>query len=453
MSLARRHWIAYALPGLPLALLGLPLVIYLPAVYAQTHALGLAAVGGVLLVSRLWDLVSDPLVGILADRLALQRKRLWLMLSGAPALVLAVHELFLPGGTPDLGYLLFWSLVLYTGWSLVVMPYTAWGAEITTDYGERSHITAAREACILLGTLGAVLLPAGLTQSDAEALRLLGTAFIILFLLSLPPLWWLPHPPLKAGVGKPLRPRQGLRLLRDNRPLRLLLLAFLLNGIANGIPAALFLLFVTHVLGTPDEAWRYLAVYFCAGLLGFALWLPLARRLGKHRSWALSMLFACLIFVWVPAVPHWGPGLFMLICLLTGLSLGVDMSLPASIQADVIDLDRARGGGERAGLFFGLWGMATKLALALAIGIAFPLIEFAGFDANAADPELSALILTYGLLPIPFKLLAARLVWRFPLDRAALDRLQRKLHAQTHSQDRGADVDPVADRRLLDHEA
>jgi Na+/melibiose symporter-like transporter len=451
MPLRPAQLLTYGLPGLPLALLGLPLLIYLPAVYAQSYSLGLAAVGGVLLVSRIWDLISDPLVGYLGDRLPWQRKRLWLMLAGTPALVLAVHELFLPSGQPDLAYLLFWSLVLYTGWSLVVMPYSAWGAELSTDYRERSHITAAREACILLGTLGAVVLPTGFTVNDAQALRLLGGVFILLFLVSLIPLWWLPHPGM-ADARRPMQPTQGLQLLRSNRPLRYLLLAFLSNGIANGIPAALFLLFVEHVLGSPDAAWLYLTIYFCAGLLGFVLWLPLAKRLGKHRSWALAMLFACVFFIWVPAVPHWGPGLFMLICLLTGLSLGVDMALPASIQADVIDLDRARGGGERAGLFFGLWGMVTKLALALAIGIAFPLIEIAGFDPANPDSNLSALVLTYGLLPIPFKLLAAQLAWHFPLDQAALNELRRKPHEQAKTPSGPAAGDSVAVRRLLDHD-
>jgi Na+/melibiose symporter-like transporter len=453
MSLRPGQLIAYGLPGLPLALLGLPLVIYLPVVYAETHALGLAVVGGILLISRLWDLFTDPLVGYLGDRLAWPRKRLLLMLAGTPALLLAVHELFLPSGQPEPAYLLFWTLVLYTGWTLVVMPYSAWGAEISSDYRERSHVTAAREGWILLGTLGAVLLPAGFGLNDAESLRLLGLVFIVLFVLSLAPLWWLPHP-AKAGLATSAQAGRGLWLLRSNRPLRHLLLAFLLNGIANGIPAALFLLFVEHVLGSPDEAWRYLAIYFCAGLLGFALWLPIARRLGKHRGWALSMLFACLIFIWVPAVPHWGPSFFILICLLTGLSLGVDMSLPASIQADVIDLDRAQGGGERAGLFFGLWGMATKLALALAIGIAFPLIEFAGFDPSSPNPDVSVLLFAYALLPIPFKLLAAGLVWNFPLNQAALDKLQRNAHDDTHTQTERRTTDhPVAAHRLLDHEA
>jgi Na+/melibiose symporter-like transporter len=139
------------------------------------------------------------------------------------------------------------------------------------------------------------------------------------------------------------------------------------------------------------------------------------------------MIWASAVFVWVPLLGPDDVWPFLAICLLSGLSLGVDMALPASIQADVVDVDRARGGGERAGLFFGIWGMATKLALALAVGLAFPLLALAGFDPDAAAPgSLWALSLLYGALPVAFKLAAVALVWRFPLDRAALQSLQRR---------------------------
>ena len=94
----------------------------------------------------------------------------------------------------------------------------------------------------------------------------------------------------------------------------------------------------------------------------------------------------------------------------------------ASFQADVVDVDTAKGGGRRTGLYFAFWGMATKLALALAVGIGFGLLDVAGFDAGAAPntPEaLLALALLYGGLPVVLKAFAIALMVRFPLDRAA----------------------------------
>ncbi|MEW8221119.1 MAG: MFS transporter, partial [Candidatus Thiodiazotropha taylori] len=202
--------------------------------------------------------------------------------------------------------------------------------------------------------------------------------------------------------------------------------AYLLNGIANAIPASLFLLYVEHVLQVDESRWLLLGIYFASGVLGLLIWLPLAKRVQKHIAWSVAMLFSCSVFIWVPWLAPGDFYIFALICLLTGLSLGIDMSIPAAIQADVIDIDRAGGGGERAGLFFGLWGMATKLSLALAIGLVYPLVQLSGFDpALPSTTGITVLALAYGLLPIPFKVFAAWLVWHFPLDSRQLSIIQR----------------------------
>ena len=113
-------------------------------------------------------------------------------------------------------------------------------------------------------------------------------------------------------------------------------------------------------------------------------------------------------------------------CVLGGTCLGVDQAIAASIQADVIDEDTAAGGDGRAGLYFGLWGMATKLAFAIALGIAYPVLWLAGFDA-AQDNDATALwtlAVLYGLLPVVIKLGVIALMWNFPLDRRRHAELQ-----------------------------
>ena len=179
---------------------------------------------------------------------------------------------------------------------------------------------------------------------------------------------------------------QGLKLAWSNEPFRRLILAFFLNGIANGLPATLFLLFVRHVLGADVDAGPLLLLYFVSGMLAVPGWLWLSYRIGKHRAWAASMLWACVMFAWVPFL---GPGdtlAFAAICVLSGASLGADLAIPASMQADVIDLDRVMSGRRRTAFFFALWSMASKLALAMAVGIAFPVLGAIGFSAEACQP-------------------------------------------------------------------
>lgn len=97
MNLTFRQIVAYGAPGFPLALLGIPLVVYLPTAYAELPAFTMASVGIVLLAARMWDVVSDPLIGMISDRMRLPfGRRRSLMMLGAPVLMLGVYELFSP---------------------------------------------------------------------------------------------------------------------------------------------------------------------------------------------------------------------------------------------------------------------------------------------------------------------------------------------------------------------
>ena len=419
MNLAVRQIVAYGAPGFPLALLGIPLIVYLPTAYAELPAFTMASVGLVLLAARLWDMVSDPLIGLISDRMRLPfGRRRGLMLFGAPMLLLGVSKLFSPPDGATLVYLFGWSLIVYTGWTLVTLPYLSWGAELSSDYHERTKLTSSREAFVIAGTIAAIALPAwAVGVVPLTTLQLLS----LLILISLPVCIGVAIALVREPKSKRSFAWPEFGFVWRDRPFRRLMTAFLVNGMGNAIPASLFLLYVEHVLEAAELAYQLLAVYFLSGLVGLAIWLPLSKRFGKHRIWAASIVFTCLVFACVPFLASGHTGLFLLVCLLTGLSLGSDMALPASIQADVLAHNRATHGKDEAGLYFGLWGMATKLALALGLGLAFPLVSFAGFDAGQANDAaaLFVLALAYGALPIPFKLAAAALIWRFSTDDAA----------------------------------
>lgn len=431
MTLSRSRTLLYGLPALPLAVMGIPMVIFLPGLYGQT--LGLATVGIALLVARLWDVITDPLIGSLGDRINTRwGRRRPLIAAGTPILLISAWALFQPPESVTLSYLLLWGLAAYLGWTMITLPYTTWGAELSADYDQRANLTASREGFALFGTLVAIAWPAIMGTGQADAATLSSLAWFLV--LVLPPIMLLT---LRTVPEQPVKPhpvgwRAGWHLLRANRPFLRLLLAYLMNGMANGLPAALFTLFVAHVLMA--EAWTgvLLLTYFIAGIAALPGWLWISRRIGKHRAWALSMLWTSLIFL---AVPFLGPGdtwAFLVICLLSGVGVAVDMALPAAIQADLVDLDTAGGGGQRTGLYFGIWNMATKLALALAVGIAFPLLELSGFDATNVDDRSGtlALALFYGAIPVAFKLAAVRLMWNFPHDRAAQEVTRARLAAQ-----------------------
>jgi Na+/melibiose symporter-like transporter len=444
MALKPTQLVAYGLPGLPLAMLGLPLYVYLPTFYAQDLGLSLAVVGTVLLIARALDVITDPLIGLLSDRgLVSGLGRKGFVLLGVPVLLVGVEFLFRPGDQPGALHLLTWTLVAYLGWTVVSVPYNAWGAEVPRSYHERTRLAASREGFMILGTFAAVAVPALMGIADQAATTLERFATLLWVLVPLAVLAAIAHVPAGPKAAAPPQARRDeWQALKANRPARRLMLAYLLNGIANGLPATLFLLFVTHNLKAPEWSGPLLAAYFLSGVLALPLWLFLARRIDKQRSWAASMLLASLAFVTVPFLGPGDVGLFLVICLVSGLSLGADLALPASIQADVAADHHARSGRQRSGVLFGLWGMLTKLALALAVGIAFPVLEFSGFSTERPEsaPPVLMLGLLYGGLPVAFKLVAAWLAWNLP-------RLDSSHESDTkeHAHETPRDSRPVSD--------
>ncbi|MDQ0316330.1 MFS transporter [Amorphus orientalis] len=426
--------ILYALPALPLATLQFPLFILVPTYYSEGLGLPLAAVGAALLAVRLFDAVSDPVVGVLADRWQPRfgRRRLWLLAS-APLTALTSYMLFVPGDSASIAYLLTWGILASIASTASLVPFNAWGAELSTDYHGRSRIAGAREGLIVTGTLLAAGVPAILAQNDI-GLALSWIALTVVLLLpttAIAAVLFVPEP--KDRSKQRVRLREGLGHIRRNRPFLRLIAAFAINGLANGFPATLFLFFVGRVLATPEWQGGLLFLYFLCGIAGIPLWLAASRRLGKHRAWSFAMIGACAVFAFVPAL---GPGdltAFIIICVLTGFAVGADLVLPASIQADVVDLDTASSGTQRTALYFALWGLATKVALAAAVGIAFPLLQAFGFqpDDKSATDGLFALAVLYAWVPVALKLGAIALMWRFPLDQKEQERLARQIDANS----------------------
>jgi len=416
-ALTSAQILAYGLPGLPLAVLLLPLFVIIPTFYADDLGLGLATVGGVLFFARIWDVVSDPLIGMLSDRTRTRfgQRRPWLVV-GAPIAMLGTWALFNPPTDVTGGYLLVATLALYLGGTMIMLPYTAWAAELSPHHHERSRIAAAREIAIVLGTLCAIALPAGLGLTRGEIVGGAATALLILIpvtvliaVVSLPDP--LPERPARCPGW------QGLRTLWRNRPFRYLVSAYFVNGVAYGLPATLFLLYAEYILGSPDSAWILLIVYFASAILALPLWLALSRKIGKRRTWIVAMMLAAAGF-W-PAVLlgdgdiYW----FVAICIITGAPLGAELVMPPSMQADVVDIDARSNGVRRTGTMFGVWGVATKVPLAVGVGITFPLLQASGFDPAAPSNSASALFVLaalYGLLPVIFKLCAILIMARYP---------------------------------------
>lgn len=427
---------AYGALAFPLAAGFIALQVIVPTFYAQALGLSLTAVGGILLLARLWDMFTDPLIGYLSDHTQTRwgRRKPWVIAS-APLIAISIWCLFNPPQSAGNGYLLLAALAIYVAGTMSLVPTSAWGAELSCNYHQRSRINGSRVVFGLAGSLVALLLIDN-SSSEALATSLLHISLLVVAgLLLTVPVAAVKVPDLSIERQRGNNLLGAWRLLTRASPFRRLLAAFLLNGIANAIPATLFLLFVTHVLGEPGLAGPVLFLYFLCSAISVPLWVKVSSRLGKHRTWCLAVIGSCCFFLGAPFLGTGDTLPYLVIIVGTGLMIGADLALPGAINADLIEWDAHENGQHRPGLFFALWGTASKLAYALAVGMIFPWLDSIGFDATAAvNPEstVRALAILYGAPSIAFKLLAVALMWRFPIDEAEHSRIRSALADRKH---------------------
>ncbi len=391
----------------------LPLYVFLPAYYAAAQSVPLALLGGVLLASRLGDAAVDPLLGRLADRmLARQRARACIAVAGGVLLagflaLMALPALLDYAAHPGLfsSLLLLALLLTYGGFSAASVIHQAWGSTLGQDERARTRVFAWREA---LGLAGVLLAAAAAQFGGARAfsLGLLATLGLSLGLLRLAP-----DPARSALHGASLR---GLRAACEplrHAAFRHLLLVYTLNGVAAAIPATLVLFFIRDRIGAPALSGLFLALYFASAAAGAPLWVRAVGRLGAARCWIAGMLATVGTFLFAALLRH-GDGLgYALVCAASGLCLGADLVLPPALLAGLIA--RLGHSGSLEGAYFGWWSLCTKLALALAAGIALPLLGLLGYTPGTpAKGLLPPLVIAYCLLPSTLKALSAALFRR-----------------------------------------
>ncbi len=420
----------YGALGLPLAFVALPLYIILPNHYAREFGVPLATLGWLLLGARMFDAVIDPLLGRWCDRLYAQSTNAVLRWGAGAAVLLGLGftALFFPqvsfreSHPTDLTALLVWAaaalLLTYTAYSFLSISHQSWAARLGGDEVQRSRVVAWREALGLVGVVLASIVPVVLGLPSTVALFF--TALVLGWKAwTLAPLpvtsTAIPAATVNAASNVPSSiptvPAISFWHPFYRSEFRRLLAVFMLNGIASAVPATLVLFFVQDRLQAPLALQpAFLGSYFVCAALSIPLWLMAVKRIGLARCWLAGMVLSMVVFICALQLGTGDSTAFLVVCALSGVALGTDLALPSALLAGVVQ--RAGDSGRAEGSYFGWWNFATKLNLALAAGLALPLLSVFGYAPGVQDPQaLAALSTAYCLLPVVLKLIAAILLY------------------------------------------
>lgn len=444
--------------GMPLAIIGYPLVVYLPPFYAQEVGLNMALMAIVLVIARMSDVITDPLIGTLSDRwqTRIGRRKPWLIM-GVPLMLLGTVMIFMPPEGVGIGHLLTWTVIMYLGWTMVTLPYGAWGAELSPLYHQRSRVTASREGFVLIGLFLAALAPALVQAMGAKyqagetdgalmqtLIWMIGTdgelstgygpilasmAWLLIILLPLTVFMVVTR--VKEAPPQSVQRtdwKQGMRVLKNNGPFKRMMLMLLIVVTGESFRNALSVFFMQHVIQIQAQIGLMYLLYFGVGILGIPFWLILGKRIGKHKAFcvAVGVSSASILGMFFLQAGQLLP--FAVMFAIKGFCFAAFQFLPLSMLADIVDVDTARSREHRTGLFFAMSGMAHKLAMAIGLGLSLGLLALVGFDATQTvhtEGQLMALRVLYIIGPVMLYMAAFAVAWKYPLTSERHERIHQ----------------------------
>ncbi len=437
--LPSRQVAAYALPEVAIACVVFPSYAILPGFYAQHTEISVATIGTILILARIVDAVTDPVVGFLSDGMTSKwgSRKPWII-AGTVLLMVSVVMLYAPAPTVGPAYYFTWFVLFYLGYTFILIPHKAWGTDLAREYVDRSRIATSLAVAFSIGNLAFAAAPfladTGTRTYDAETLSAVAWAIA----LSLPVLVVIALTVVPEGRPAP-RPRVSfpdmLRSAAQNGPLLSFLSIFVLTGFGQGIFFGLVFLYVNSVAGLGAEFAWFLLADAIVTLISVPIWYWMIRTIQKHRAWALGLIISAVALAgmwWVPSGEDGFVAFLVLICL-RAFGAGVIFVAPTALMGDVVDFELFKRKVNRAANFHALTALANKATATIGGGAGLLIIGFAGFDAKVANSSGVTAVFKLVTLVAPALVLicAAVVALRFPLDRARHNairvRIERRL--------------------------
>jgi glycoside/pentoside/hexuronide:cation symporter, GPH family len=437
---------AYGAPGVGAGYMSLMLSLYVMKFATDVLLIAPAVMGVIFSVSRIWDAVSDPLAGYLSDRTRTRfgRRRIWLLCSLVPIGATFIMVFAPPDGLTG-GALTAWMAVaiigFYSAMTILLVPHLALGAELSSNYHERSRLFGMRHAFFTFGSILALIsfyLLISAEQQGSEAVRArafelaLFAAVVMMLLVGFAFVRLRERLDYQGRVNE--RPFQAFADVWRNPHARLLIIVTFIENIGSAAIGALTLYVAQYVIGAPHWAPFIILCYMVPSTFSVPLWIPLSRRFGKIRLWLFSMLLTGVAFgamiglAFIDSVPI-KLAYIMIAAVFGGLAAGCGGTIAPSIQSDVIDYDEYTTGERKEGSYFAAWNFVFKSAMGVMLLLTGFVLEFSGFVPNQEQTlTVKLAILTlYGLFPLVCYMIGAWLFRRFSLDEAEHGRIRAVL--------------------------
>lgn len=413
-----------------------------------------ALAGTVVLVSKIWDAVSDPVMGVLTDntRTRWGRRKPWFVLAFF-GIITSFVLLWYPMGFTDESAKFFYVLATYIYFSTVstvcLVPYSSMSSEISTDYAERNNINGMRLFFSQLSSLLAAVLPLTIVDQFSDPRMgwlAMGIIFSVFYAIPWILMFFFTHERVPMGdTRSEFHLRTFVRPFRV-RSFRKLLLMYFLAYLSMDVVAAVFQYYMYYYLNRKDEADLVIGTMLITQIILIPLVVTMANRVGKatvyRYSIALWLAGACLLALYQATWPDWS---IYAVAALVGSGVVGCVVMPWSIFPDVADVGELCFGHRIAGSFSGVLTFSRKFSGAIGIFTVGIILELSGYRPplqemqdgryteilqTQPDSVITALQLIVFLVPMALLVPAWLTARTYPLDRETHGRLRRYLEFQ-----------------------
>lgn len=411
--------------------------------------------GTVILVSKIYDAITDPLEGILSDRTRTKwgRRRPYL-LAGIPLIFLSFIGLFYPTGFDEqvfrFAFVICTYLFFSTVVSIVMLNYNALQAEITLDYDERTSLSSFRIFFSSVASILAALIPIEIVKQFADVRQgyvVMGFVFGLIFALPFIVTFFSVRE--RKEFQKPPEPfnwRESLLAPFRVRTFVIALLMYLFAFVAMDAVSGIVVFFMKHHMLRGDEANYVAGTLLVFQVISLPFYVLLSKRTSKRFGfivggvvWIVTMLTSFLL---VPGASFLVPYLFAAV---VGLGTGGMVVMIYSIFPDIPDVDELQSGQRREGIYGALISLSRKMSSAVALFAVAITIGWAGYvqpveqvvdgvstlvDQPQSDQFVLVLRLLFAVLPIVLVILSIFFATRYPLNATVHERLNDLLAAR-----------------------
>lgn len=416
--------LVYSSPVLGVFMAGMLVNFYLLKFSTDVLLIGPALMGTILLAARVWDAVSDPLVGWLSDRtqLPMGRRRPWFLGAALP-FAGGVVMLWSPPEALEGDALGLWIagavFLFYTAYTAFRVPHLALGAELSRGYHDRTRVFGIMQAVESVGMIAAAGALALLENADDPRAfaRTLSVAI------------GLPAAAVMAWAALALRERTAFQGRGGRNPWRafgdvvknphsrLLIAIFFVEQLGFSALVVLLPYLSDYVLKTPGATGIYLFSAISAALVSIPVWIAASQRFGKKRVWFWSVAAKIVLFAALFAIGEGDTVPLALVTVGFGLMNGCGSVVGPSLKADVVDWDEAHTGERKEGSYFATWNFAQKSAGGVAVwavGLTLALTDFVP-NAEQSEETLDGIRMLAAGLPVFLHIGALVLIGRFAL--------------------------------------